>query len=186
MSVEEAVLAAEEKMEKAAAFLKHEYRTMRTGRATPALVDTIKVDYYGSATSLKDMASIAAPEANLIVIKPFDMTSIKSIEKALLASPLGITPNSDGRIIRLVVPALSGERRRQLAQQVKQMAEQARVSVRNSRRDANKALDQEQKDKVLTEDERDDGKKEIDELTQKYIGQIDEVLKAKTDEIMEV
>lgn len=186
MSVEEAVLAAEEKMEKAAAFLKNEYRTMRTGRATPALVDTIKVDYYGSATSLKDMASIAAPEANLIVIKPFDMTSIKSIEKALLASPLGITPNSDGRIIRLVVPALSGERRRQLAQQVKQMAEQARVSVRNSRRDANKALDQEQKDKVLTEDERDDGKKEIDELTQKYIGQIDEVLKAKTDEIMEV
>jgi len=186
MSVEEAVLAAEEKMEKAAAFLKNEYRTMRTGRATPALVDTIKVDYYGSATSLKDMASIAAPEANLIVIKPFDMTSIKNIEKALLASPLGITPNSDGRIIRLVVPALSGERRRQLAQQVKQMAEQARVSVRNSRRDANKALDQEQKDKVLTEDERDDGKKEIDELTQKYIGQIDEVLKAKTDEIMEV
>ena len=186
MSVEEAVLAAEEKMEKAAAFLKNEYRTMRTGRATPALVDTIKVDYYGSATSLKDMASIAAPEANLIVIKPFDMNSIKNIEKALLASGLGITPNSDGRIIRLVVPALSGERRRQLAQQVKQMAEQARVSVRNSRRDANKALDQEQKDKVLTEDERDDGKKEIDELTQKYIGQIDEVLKAKTDEIMEV
>lgn len=186
MSVEEIVFEAEEKMEKAVAFLRNEYRTIRTGRASPALVDTIKVDYYGSTTALKDMATIAAPEVNLIVIKPYDTSSIKDIEKALLASPLGITPNSDGRVIRLVVPPLSGERRKQLAQQVKQMAEQARVSIRNARRDGNKGLDQEQKNKVLTEDERDDGKEEIDELTKKYIGQIDDVLKAKTDEIMEV
>jgi ribosome recycling factor len=186
MSVEEITFEAEEKMEKAVAFLRSEYRTIRTGRATPALVDTIKVEYYGSSTALKDMATIAAPEANLIVIKPFDTSSIKDIEKALLTSPLGITPNSDGRVIRLVVPPLSGERRQQLAQQIKQMAEQGRVSIRNTRRDGNKALDHEQKDKVLTEDERDDGKKEIDELTKKYISQIDDILKSKTQEIMEI
>ena len=186
MSVEEITFEAQEKMEKAVVFLRSEYRTIRTGRATPALVDTIKVEYYGSSTSLKDMATIAAPEANLIVIKPFDTSSIKDIEKALLASPLGITPNSDGRVVRLVVPPLSGERRQQLAQQIKQMAELGRVSIRNTRRDGNKALEKEQKDKTLTEDERDDGKKEIDELTKKYIGQIDDILKAKTEEVMEI
>ena len=108
------------------------------------------------------------------------------ISLAILASSLGITPNSDGRIIRLVVPALSRERRQQLAQQVKQIAEQARVAVRNSRRDANKQFDQAEKAKTLTEDDRDDGKKESDELTKKYVAQIDEVLQTKTDEIMEV
>jgi ribosome recycling factor len=186
MSTEEIAFEAEEKMEKAVEFLRTEFRGLRTGRASTALVENLKVEYYGASTPLKQLANISAPEANLIVIKPFDTSCIKDIDKAILASPLGITPNSDNRIVRLVVPPLSGERRQQLAQQIKQMAEQARVSVRNARRDANKQLDQEQKDKVLTEDDRDDGKKEMDELTKKYVAQIDEILQAKTDEVMEV
>jgi ribosome recycling factor len=186
MDMDEIAFEAEEKMEKSVTFLRNEFRTIRTGRASPALVETIRVEYYGASTSLKELANLSAPEANLIVIKPFDPSCLKEIEKAIIASSLGITPNSDGRLIRLVVPPLSGERRQQLAQQIKQIAEQARVNVRNARRDANKKLDQAQKDKTLTEDERDDGKKDIDELTKKYIKQTDEVLKAKTAEIMEV
>lgn len=186
MDIDEIAFDAEEKMEKAVTFLRNEFRTIRTGRASPALVDMIRVDYYGASTSLKELANLSAPQANLIVIKPFDPSCIKEVEKAILASSLGITPNSDGRLIRLVVPPLSGERRQQLAQQIKQMAEQARVGIRNTRRDANKKLDQAQKNKTLTEDERDQGKKEIDELTKKYIEQTDEVLQSKTNEIMEV
>jgi len=186
MDIDEIAFEAEEKMEKAVTFLRNEFRTIRTGRASPALVDSIRVDYYGASTSLKDLANLSAPEANLIVIKPFDPGCIKEIEKAILASSLGITPNCDGRIIRLVVPPLSGERRQQLAQQIKQIAEHARVSIRNARRDANKKLDQAQKDKTLTEDERDKGKKDIDDLTKKYIDQTDKALRSKTDEVMEV
>ena len=186
MSLEEIALEAEESMEKAVNHLRQEFRGIRTGRASPALLDTIKVNYYGSPTGIKEMATVAAPEANLIVVKPFDVSVIKEIEKVIQASPLGITPNSDGRVIRLQVPPLSGERRQQLANQVKQMAEQARVSIRNARRDANKQLDQEEKDNILTEDERDSGKKDMDELTKKCIAQVDDVLNAKTQEIMEV
>lgn len=186
MSSEEIMFEAEEKMEKAVEFLRSEFRTLRTGRSSTSLVESIKVEYYGSSTPLKQIANLSAPEANLIVIKPFDASSIKDIEKAIIASPLGITPNSDGRVIRLVVPPLSGERRQHLVQQVKQMAEQARVSIRNSRRDANKLIEQAEKDKSITEDERDQGREDTDELTKKYIGQVDDVLRAKTDEIMEV
>jgi len=186
MNSEEITLEAETKMEKAVDFLRDEYRGIRTGRASTALVDNIKVEYYGSPTPLKQLANITAPEPTLIVIKPFDTSIIKDIDKAILASPVGITPNSDGRIIRLAVPALSGERRGQLSQQVKQMAEQTRVSIRNIRRDANKHIEQEQKEKTITEDQRDEAKEEMDESTKKYISQIDELLKAKTDEIMEI
>ena len=186
MTEDEIAFEAEELMEKAVTFLRNEFRTIRTGRASPAILDTIKVDYYDSPTPLKSLANISAPEPSLLVIKPFDTGSIKDIEKAILASPLGLTPNSDGRIIRLAVPPLSGERRQQLAQQIKQMAEQARVSIRNARRDANKHFDQAQKDKELTEDQRDKGKKDIDETTKKYVEQVDDILKAKTEEIMEI
>ena len=184
--MDEIIFNAEEKMEKAVECLRSELRGIRTGRASTALVDNIKVDYYGNPTPLKQLANISTPEANLVVVKPFDVSIIKDIDKAIMASPVGITPNSDGRVIRLAVPALSGERRSQLAQQIKQMAEQARVGIRNVRRDANKHLDQEQKDKLLTEDERDDAKKEIDDLTKKHVSQVDDILKAKTEEIMEV
>jgi len=186
MTEEEILFEAEALMEKATTFLRNEFRTIRTGRASPALLDMIKVDYYGVPTALKSLANVTAPEANLLVIKPFDPGGIKDMEKAIKASSLGLTPNSDGRIIRLTVPPLSGERRQQLSQQIKQMAEQARVSIRNARRDANKHLDQAQKDKELTEDQRDKGKKDIDDLTKKYVDQVDDALKAKTNEIMEI
>ena len=186
MSVEEIYMEAEDRMEKAVEFLRSEFRSVRTGRASVALVENLKVDYYGASTPLKQLSNLSVPEASLVVIKPFDVSCIKDIEKAILASSIGITPNSDGRVIRLAVPPLSGERRQQLVQQIKQMAEQGRVSIRNVRRDSNKHLEQSQKDKVITEDERDDGKKEMDELTKKHVSQIDGILKAKTEEVMEV
>lgn len=186
MSPDEITFEAEEKMEKCIEFLKNEYRAVRTGRASTALVEHIKVDYYGAQTPLNQIANISTPEATMIVIKPFDVSSIKDIDKAILASSLGITPNTDGKILRLKIPPLSGERRQQLVQTIKQMAEHARVSIRNIRRDANKHFDQSQKDKDITEDDRDEGKKEMDELTKKYISQIDDILKAKTEEVTEV
>ena len=186
MTSEEILLDAEERMEKAFDFLGQEYRTIRTGRASSAIVENVRIEYYGSTTPLKQLANLSVPQANLIVIKPFDASIIKDIEKAIKSSSVGITPSSDGRIIRLVVPPLSGERRQQLAQQIKQMSEQARVSIRNIRRDANKHIDQSQKDKILTEDERDETKKEMDELTKQYVSKVDKLLKTKTEEIMEV
>jgi len=186
MSPDEILFETEEKMEKAVEFLKNEYRGIRTGRASTALVEHLKIDYYGSSTPLKQAANLSTPEGNLIVIKPFDTSIIKEIEKAIIASPLGLNPQSDGRIIRLAIPPLSGERRKQLAQQVKQMAEQARVNTRNARRDANKEFDTAEKDKTISEDERDKGKEQIDELTKKYTAKVDEILEAKTAEIMEV
>ncbi len=186
ISPEEILLESEDRMDKAVDFLKTEFRGIRTGRASTALIENLKVDYYGSPTPLKQVANLSAPEANLIVIKPFDVSCIKDIDKAIMSSSLGVTPNSDGRVIRLAIPPLSGERRQQLVQQVKQMAEQARVSVRNLRREGNKHIDQAQKAKSITEDERDDAKKEIDDLTKKYVAQIDNALKAKSDEITEI
>ena len=183
MPLDEIAFQAEEKMEKAVAFLGAELRGIRTGRATTGLVEHLKVDYYGSNTPLQQLANLSAPEASLIVIKPFDPSCIKDIERAILGSELGITPQSDKRVIRLVVPPLSGERRKQLANQVKQMAEQSRISIRNIRRDANKHLDQEQKDKILSEDQAKNGKEEIQELTKKYEEKVGELLKAKIVEI---
>ncbi len=183
MPLDEIAFEAEEKMEKAAAYLGSEFKGVRTGRATTGLVDHIKVEYYGSSTPLQQLATLSAPEANLIVIKPFDPTSIKDIERVILGSELGITPQSDKRVIRLVVPPLSGERRKQLANQVKQMTEEARISIRNIRRDANKHIGQEQKSKVLTEDEAEKGKEEIQGLTKKYEQKVDELLKVKLAEI---
>ena len=179
------MLEAKERMEAAIHYLQTEYRSIRTGRASTALVENIRVDYYGSQTPIKQLASLSTPEATLIIIKPFDAGTVKGIEKAILASSLGITPQTDGKVIRLAVPPLSGERRGQLAQSVKQIAEQARVSVRNARRDANKHFDQAEKEKEINEDQRDDDKKEIDNLTKKYVAQVDDLLKSKTAEIIE-
>jgi len=172
-------------MEKALEFLHSEFKTVRTGRASTGLVENLKVDYYGSPTPLKQLATFSVPESSMIVIKPFDPASIKEIEKAIKNSDLSIAPMSDGKIIRLNVPPLSGERRTQLASQVKQLGEQAKVSIRNIRRDANKKLDDAQKAKTLTEDDRDHGKKEIDEFTKQYTDKIDKAVKSKTDEVME-
>ena len=186
ISVDEVLLLSEEKMDKAVDHLKHEFKGLRTGRASTALIENINVEYYGTPTPMKQVANLSAPEANLIVIKPFDTSCIKGIEKAIISSDLGLNPQSDGRIVRLAVPPLSGERRQQLGNQVKQLAEQAKVSIRNARRDGNKTLDQGEKDKVITEDDRDKAKKKIDDLTKSYTDNIDVVMKAKTEEIMEV
>ena len=184
MPVSDILKDNESKMEKAVEFLKSELRAVRTGRASTALVDNVKVDYYGNPTPLKQLATMSAPQADMIVIKPFDPASVKDIEKAIKNSDLSIAPIVDGKIVRLNIPPLSEERRKQLAGQVKQMGEQAKVSVRNIRRDANKALDDEQKAKLITEDDRDGGKKDVDEMTKKCTGMVDDAVKAKSDDIM--
>ncbi len=155
MDQDEILLDAEERMEKAVAMLQGQLQGLRTGRATAGLVDSIRVDFYGSPTPLKQIANISIPEPQQILIRPFDASSLSNIAKAIQSSDTGLSPNSDGRVIRLNVPALSTERRRQLTSRVKELAEEARVSIRNVRRDANKHADQGQKDKNLTEDECD-------------------------------
>jgi ribosome recycling factor len=171
-------------MAKSVEFLQNELRSIRTGRASAGLVENIAVDYYGSKTPLKQLATIATPEAAMLVIKPFDPASLKDIEKAIRNSDLSLSPIVDGKMVRLNMPPLSVERRTQLTQQVKQMGEKTKVSIRNIRRDANKQLDEEQKSKVITEDERDKGKKDVDNLTKEYADKVDAVVKAKSDEIM--
>ncbi|HUT59841.1 MAG TPA: ribosome recycling factor [Phycisphaerae bacterium] len=185
MAMDDILLEAEEKMEAAVEYLKNEFRGIRTGRASVGLVDHIKVDYYGSPTDLRQLATIATPEANLILIKPFDPGSLKDIERAIQASDLGITPAADGKIVRLVVPPLSMERRRHIAAQLKKMTEAARVTIRNARRDANKDTDKLEKASELTEDESRRGKEGIQELTDKYEKSVTVILDAKTVEIEE-
>ncbi len=186
MPVDDVLLECEEQMEKAVEHLRHELRGIRTGRATPALVEHVQVDYYGSPTPLKSIASITVPEATQLLIKPFSPQDVKAIEKAINDSKLGLTPHSDGKQIRLMLPPLSQERRVQLATQAKQHAEQAKISVRNARRDANKTLETEQKEGILTEDELERAKEQVQELTKTYEGKIDELTENKRKEIMEV
>jgi len=172
------------KMQKAADVLQDELKAFRGGRATPALVDHIRVEYYGSPTPLKSLATVSAPEADILVIKPFDPASLKEIEKAIKSSDLSIAPLIEGKFIRLRIPPLSGERRKQLVQQAKQAGEQAKVSIRNIRRDANKTLDKQEKDGEITEDDRDLAKKQIDDLTKEFADRVDGVVTHKADEIM--
>ena len=183
MPVDDICLEAMEKMEKTVELLQHNLRMIRTGRASPALVDNIKVEYYGTSTPLRQIANIATPEAELILIRPYDPSAIKDIEKALQTSELGITPQNDGKIIRLVIPPLSEERRRQLAGQVRDMGEEAKIAVRNVRRDANKDLEKEQKAKDISEDEAYNGKDEVQKATKDAEGNVDRIVKEKTDEI---
>jgi len=185
MGIDETLLEVEEKMESAADYMRKEFRGIRTGRASSALVDHIKVEYYGSPTDLRQLATIATPEAALIVIKPFDPGSVKEIERAIQASDLGITPSSDGKVIRLAIPPLSTERRGQIAGQLKKMAEATRVAIRNARRDGNKEADRLEKASELSEDEARKAKHEIQELTGRYEEQVGEILEAKTKEIEE-
>ncbi len=174
----------ESKMKKAVDILHDELKTVRSGKASTGLVENIKADFYGTPTPLKQMATLATPQMDMIVIKPFDPASIKEIEKAIKASDLSIAPIVDGKVIRLNIPALSEERRTQLVQQAKQTGEQTKVSIRNIRRDANKHLEKQQKDKVITEDDLEKGKKQVDDITKQYIDKVDELIKSKSDEIM--
>ncbi|MCE5187038.1 MAG: ribosome recycling factor [Planctomycetaceae bacterium] len=179
------ILAAYEKnMDKAVEHLRGELKSIRTGRASPGLVENLMVDYYGSMTPLKSLATIAAPEPTSLAIKPFDAAALKDIEKAIRTSNLSLAPIMDGKMIRLNIPPLSEERRKQIVQQVKQMGEKTKVTIRNIRRDANKQLDDEQKNKTITEDDCKKGKDLSDEATKKMIEQIDSVIKSKSDEIM--
>ena len=184
MPTKATVSDTESKMKKAVEILHDELKTVRSGKASTGLVENIKADFYGTPTPLKQMATLATPQMDMIVIKPFDPSSISQIEKAIKASDLSIAPIVDGKVIRLNIPALSEERRRQLVQQAKQTGEQTKVSIRNMRRDANKNLEKQQKDKLITEDDLEKGKKQIDDLTKQYIDKVDELIKSKSDEIM--
>jgi len=184
MPTKQLIAECKAKMEKTVAVLHDELKAFRSGRASPALVENIRVDYYGAATPLKSLATISAPQADTLVIKPFDPTSVKEIEKAIKNSELSIAPIVEGKFIRLNIPPLSEERRKQLVHQAKQAGEQTKISVRNVRRDAIKELEKEQKDKTITEDDLDHGKKQLDDLTKEYSDKVDGLVKHKSDEIM--
>jgi ribosome recycling factor len=186
MDADEILLDAEERMESAVAHLGTELSGMRSGRASPALVDKVKVAAYGTETPLGQMAQIGCPEPRQILIKPYDPSVIKEIEKAIQASNLGLNPNSDGKIIRLVLPPLSEERRKQLAKLVKEHGEKTNISIRNVRRDANKNVDASLNDKTLTEDEGAKLKEEIQDATKKYETKVKDLVDRKTSELMEV
>ena len=185
MDQDEILLDAEDRMEKAVQVFQGQLRGLRTGRATPGLVDSIRVDYYGSPTPLKQCANISVPEPQQIVVRPFDASILNNIAKAIQQSDVGLSPNSDGRLIRLNIPPLSTERRTQIVSRVKVLAEESRVSIRNIRRDANKHADQAHKDKILSKDGWDQTKDEIQNVTKKYEANVNGVARAKEKEIME-
>lgn len=185
MGADDILLDVEERMEKAMSVLKHALTGIRTGRANPGLVDSLRVEAYGSLTPIKQLASIGAPEPQQIVIRPFDVGTIKDIEKAIIASGLGLNPQSDGRLIRLNIPPLSTETRKKLVARIKELTEEAKVAVRNVRRDGNKAAEQAEKDKELSEDDRDKLKEEIQNYTKQYEDQASALAKAKEAEVME-
>lgn len=185
MSADDILLSAEDRMDKAITHLKSTLAGIRTGRANPGLVDSLRVDCYGSAMPIKQLASIGAPEPTQIVIRPYDAGTIKDIEKAIIASGLGFNPQNDGRLIRINIPPLSAETRRKLVARVKELSEEAKVSIRNVRRDANKLADQAEKDKEMSEDERDRVKEQIQELTKDYENKVNDMAKTREAEVME-
>jgi len=183
-SLDDVLLDAEEKMEKTRELFQSQLAGVRTGRASPALVENVRVVYYGAPTRIREVASISTPEPRLIVISPYDPTALAEIEKGILAANIGVTPMSDGRVVRVPIPELSQERRKEMIKVVRRMAEEGRVAVRNVRRDANDAIKKLQKDGKITEDERDKGLGDIQRDTDAEIAQIDKLAKAKEDELM--
>ena len=184
MPTKQIVSECENKMNKAVEVLQSELKSFRSGVASTGLVEGIKVDYYGTPTPIKQIASLAAPQPDTIIIKPFDPAALKEIEKAIKNSDMSIAPIIEGKMIRLSVPPLSQERRDQLVAQAKNTGEQSKVSVRNIRRDAIKHLEKQQKDKTITEDDLDKGKKQIDDKTKENTEKIDELIKHKSNEIL--
>ncbi len=182
---EEIILDAEERMQKAVEVLKNQLGGIRTGRANPGLVDSLRVEVYGSPTPIKQIASVGAPEPTQIVIRPYDPSTAKEIEKAIVNSNLGFTPNSDGAVIRINIPPLSTEVRKKMVTRIKDLTEESKVSIRNIRRDSNKLTEQRQKDKEITEDDRDRIKEDIQELTKKYEAEASELAKLREKEVME-
>ncbi len=180
--MQEVKAKAEERMKKSVGALGDDFNLLRTGRASAAIFDKVRVEYYGTPTPLNQLANISIPEARLIVIQPFDRNAMGDIEKAILASELGLNPNNDGKVIRISIPPLNEERRKELVKQAKGIAENSRVAVRNIRRDTNDQI----KNGDFTEDEQKKGADDIQKLTDKYVEKIGEILKAKEKEIMEV
>lgn len=176
----------EEKMKKSLANLEEEYGAIRAGRANPRILDRIQVDYYGTPTSLQGVANISVTEARMIQIQPWDAGLIKDIEKAILASDLGLTPANDGKVIRLVFPELTEERRKELVKDVKKKGEEAKVAIRNIRRDANDAVKKEAKANEISEDDQKQLEDKIQKLTDEYVKKIDQAIDAKSTEVMTV
>ncbi|NQT46850.1 MAG: ribosome recycling factor [Candidatus Omnitrophica bacterium] len=186
MAVKEVAKDAEKKMKDAVGYTKREFSSVRTGRASPALVEHIMVDYYGTPTQLKQLAAINTPDAKLIVIQPWDPSSIEAVEKAILQSNLGITPNNDGKLIRLGIPALTDERRAELDKVIKKMAENGKISLRSIRHEANAKVEKLEKDKTISKDECFWGKDDIQKAIDKYTKELEEALKEKEKELVAV
>ena len=185
MAADDILFDVEERMDKAITHLKQSLAGIRTGRANPGLVDTLKVEVYGSQTPMKQLASVGAPEPQQILIRPYDPSTIKDIERAIVNSNLGLAPQNDGRVIRINVPPLTTDTRKKLVARIKELTEEAKVSVRNVRRDGNKAAEVSEKDGGLTEDELEQVKNDIQELTKKYEGMATDMSKKREDEVMD-
>ncbi len=177
---------AKEQMKEAVSYLKKELGHIRAGKASPQLLDGIKVEYYGTQTPLNQLANISAPDARLLTVEPFDKSSVKAIEKAIMSSGLGLNPNNDGSMIRIPLPVLSEERRAELAKASKEKTEAARISVRNTRREIKDAIKEEVKNESLPEDTKFEAEEELQKLTDSHISKIDQMLKEKEEEIMTV
>lgn len=186
MAVDEIMLEAEERMEKAIESLGEAFQNVRTGRANAMILDRIRVEYYGVPTPINQMAAIKTPDAHMLVIEPWDKGTLGAIEHAIGSSNLGLNPANDGNVIRLSFPTLTEERRRELVKQCKGYAEEARIAIRNARRDANSALEKEVKDKELSEDEQHRAEGDVQKLTDKYIAKVEEHFKKKEAEVMEI
>src|SRR3982750_5006400 len=186
MSATDTINDTKPKMELVVEDFKRKLSNVRTGRATVGLLDTVHVDYYGTSTPLNQMASVAVPEPQLITVQPWDMSQVGAVEKAIIAANLGLNPSNDGKIIRLPVPPLNEERRKQLAKQVHEIAEDHRIAVRNIRHAANDTLKKQLKDKEISEDDERSGLDQVQKLTNTLIGKIDELAKNKEQEIMSV
>lgn len=182
----EIIKESENNMKKTIEVVKKEFASMRAGRATPALLDKVMVNYYGTPTPVNQLANISVPEARLLLIQPWDKSSLPELEKAILKSDLGITPASDGTVIRLAIPQLTQERRADLMKVIKKKAEEGRVAIRNIRRDTNEQIKASQKNGKISEDELKRGQDEVQKLTDKYIKEIDNILSTKEQEIMQV
>ena len=186
MSYDDVLADGKERFEKTLAHLKEQLKAIRTGRASTALVDNIRVDYYGTPTPISQLAAVSVPEPRQIMIKPFDASILKEMGKAIMKTDLGTAPQDDGKLLRLVLPPLSGEQRQKYAAKVKDISEEARISLRNTRRDLNKHSDGLQKSGELTEDDNRKLHGEIQDLLKVYEGKVDDLLKKKVDEIQEV
>ncbi|GII20631.1 ribosome recycling factor [Planosporangium mesophilum] len=184
--IDETLFEAEEKMDRAIVFAKEEFATIRTGRATPAMFAKIMIDYYGAPTPLPQMASIAVPEPRMAIIKPYDNSQLHAMEKAIRDSDLGVNPNNEGTQIRIVLPQMTEERRRDMIKVARHKGEEAKVAIRNVRRKAKEELERLMKDGETGEDEVRRAEKELDDLTHKYVANVDEVVKHKEAELLEV